>query len=629
MCGIVGIYSFKDHQCSWPKEVIEAMLEKISHRGPDGSGVYVEPGIFLGHKRLAVLDTSPKGNQPMVTSDKRVVITFNGEIYNFREIRQELEERGYHFISYSSDTEVLVNAWAEWGEECLKKLDGIFAFVVYDRISRSLFLVRDHLGVKPLFYMCSHGQLFFSSELFALFTKVNPCPSFNYRDLNVYFSFNYLPAPFTGLEGVSQLEAGHLLRVDSTGIHLKRYWAPAYTSTVIPQRPEVLTERFNELLVRNVKKQLVSDVPIGFFLSGGLDSYAVAASAHESGCSAPAFTLGFDEPAFDETQAAHDYAHFLHILHHVEKFKYDEAGVRATLCAMGELLADPSCLPLYQLSRFARKEITVALSGDGGDELLAGYDTYFAGEVTPWLRKLPRGVRALLLHVPRRFSSQGSRYGLRMVGERMFAASEVPVKWDHATFRLIFSDSLKRKIYSPEFWKVASECDPRQGYVSLMDEVPPGRSYLTARQHADLVFHLPSILAKVDRMSMAHGLEVRVPLLSKELVDFCINLPDASKRLGMRGKRILRQAFTGRIPADALRRAKAGFLPPVDKWFREPGVFSMLFGEYLQQAKSSLGVLNWEAVETLWKQHRYGNIEAGYSLFGILQFMNWSFQCRR
>lgn len=627
MCGIAGIFAYTDLHKTWPEEGLDFMIEAVKHRGPDGIGKHVEPGVFLGHTRLAIIDLSPSGRQPMLSYNKRYIISFNGEIYNFREIRQELLRSGYKFTS-SSDTEVLLSAWQEWGEACLDKLDGIFAFAMFDRTEKTLFLVRDHLGIKPLFYMENKGQIFFASELQALFGPLNPYPDIDDEDLDTYFTFNYLPAPRTGLKGVRMLQPGCILRVNCHGATRRRYWKLNYHVDLEPWSKKQ-AECFEELILNSVKSQMISDVPLGLFLSGGLDSYAVALSSVSSGQKPTAFTLGFEESSFNEVPAALNYARSLEIADEVSMFSWTETEIHETLMAMNELLADASCFPIYQLSRFARKKVAVILSGDGGDELLAGYDTYKAGELTPYIRKMPDSIKVFTKAVAHCLPSDNRRYGLRMVIGRLFDAAEEGVGRDHASFRRIFGNGIKKRVYQGEFMDTIRNSDPVADYAELMKEVPAERSYLTARQHADIRFHLPSILAKVDRMSMANGLEVRVPLLSKRMVEFCINLPDAAKRYKGKGKRILREVISGKISTDALKRPKSGFLPPVDKWFRYPGPMMNVFGDYLNTAKPLLGWLKWDEVEKLWTEHKKRKVDAGFILIGILQFINWSLKCRK
>lgn len=625
MCGIVGIFSPADASRLWPNAAITTMLARVRHRGPDGERVHSEPGLALGHARLAVLDLSAAGQQPMFSDGGRYGVSYNGEIYNFRTLREELAAMGHRFVS-DSDTEVLLAAWKEWGERCLEKFDGIFAFALVDRLERVLFLVRDHLGVKPLFYQIHAGAVFFASELPALFSASNPLPAENRADLDAYFTFNYLAAPRSGLDGVKQLEAGCLLRIDAGGARLSRYWLPPYREELLPWSPAAV-EQFREILFRSVQSQLVADVPLGVFLSGGLDSYAVALAAVATGEQPQAFTLGFAEGAFDETAAAAEYAERLGMTQSCFRFDWSIVSIEKTLSALGELLADASCFPLHQLAAFARQEATVILGGDGADELLAGYGTYRAGDLTPYARLLPAPARDLLRSGARYLPSDNERYGRRMVLERFLDAAAAGRKRDHASFRRIFSDRLKQRFYCPEFLKEAALFDPVGEYAACMDAVPAGRSYLSARQHADLLFYLPSILAKVDRMSMAHGLEVRVPLLSKEMVAFCLNLDDNAKRTLLSGKRILKSALAGQIPPAAIRRRKAGFLPPVDRWFRSEAM-NQVFGDYLLTARNLLPTLHWVEVERFWQEHQRGEVEGGFVLLGILQYINWSLKLR-
>jgi asparagine synthase (glutamine-hydrolysing) len=386
---------------------------------------------------------------------------------------------------------------------------------------------------------------------------------------------------------------------------------------------------FDGTLRASVKQQMMTDVPLGLFLSGGLDSYAVASAAVSAGQQPEAFTLGFADAAYDETAAADQYARYLGLNDHAVQFVLDETAIRSTLNAMGELLADASCFPLYQLSGFARKQVTVILAGDGADELLAGYDTYRAGEITPLLQMLPQAVRSTAAALVRHLPVDDSRYGLRMVASRLLAAADAGHARDHASFRLIFSEELKRRLYSPEMLHGTSGGDPVGEYAALVENAPDGSSYLAARQEADLVFHLPSILAKVDRMSMAHGLEVRVPFLGRDMVAFCKGLDDDAKRGWGRGKRILRKSLQGNIPAQGLRRRKTGFLPPVDSWFREKGPLHSVFAELLMTARGNLPALDWDQVESYWHEHRTGRTDGGFVLLGILQYINWSMKCRR
>ncbi|MBF0428916.1 MAG: asparagine synthase (glutamine-hydrolyzing) [Magnetococcales bacterium] len=622
MCGIIGLFAHGDLERVWPVAGLDAMVAALGHRGPDGWGKFVEPGIFLGHTRLAILDLSAAGQQPMASSDGRYVICFNGEIYNFIQLRDNLKHCGHRFVT-NTDTEVLLAAWVEWGRASLSQLSGIFAFALFDRREQTLFLVRDHLGVKPLFYWQGAKEIGFASEPLALFGPVIPMPEPDALDLDHYFTYNYLPAPASGLKNVRQLPPGHLLEISPQGESLHCYWQLTCPSEPLSWNT-ALIEQFQALLDQAVAAQLVSDAPLGLFLSGGLDSTAVALATHGTGQSLTTFTLGFGESGFDERLDAQKFAQFLGLNSQSVSFSWSEDEILTTLGVMRELMADASCFPMMQLARFARLQATVILAGDGGDELLAGYDTYKASQWTPYLRRIPLILRNGMLALTRFLPSDHYRYSPRMVVERLLTASAAGPMRDHVSFRRIFSDAMKQRLYDPEWFCDVSESDPVGSYASLMGGVPAERSYLTACQYADLHHFLPGVLAKVDRMSMANGLEVRVPLLDRALVEFCFQLPDVAKRYQGKGKRLLRETLVGRVPPRHLQKPKSGFLPPVEGWFRHSGPMSVVFGHHLDWARqNTLGWLKWDEVERVWREHQGGRTNAGFVLLGILQFINW------
>jgi len=627
MCGIVGLVDISGHKRMWPDDAFSRMVRNLGHRGPDGHGQVIEPGIAFGHTRLAVLDLSEAGRQPMESADGRLLITYNGEIYNFRALRDQLAAKGHRFHS-ACDTEVILAAWNEWGAESIDRLEGMFAFAIYDRHSDEIYLVRDRLGIKPLFYFQDSGTVAFASEPLALFGPVIRVPDIDPEDIDAYFTFNYLAAPRSGLKGCRQLKPGHLLHVKNNTVNESAYWSLEYPPSRFGWETD-LVDRFGDAINSTVARQLVADVPVGVFLSGGLDSFSIAnAAGKTAGKGVSTFTLGFADRAFDESAAASEYARHLGLANHCESFRWDEDEIRRILSDMKELLADPSCFPLNQLSRMTRQHATVALSGDGGDELLAGYDTYRAGEFMPVLRMIPSIFRKAALSITPFLPSGGKRYGTRMIARRMLMSMEEGHGRDHATYRRIFSDADKQRLYTSEFRSALRDSDPVSDYASLITEAPSGLSYLEACQRADLIFHLPSILAKVDRMSMAHGLEVRVPLLDERVTSFCLSLPEEAKRYKGVGKRILREYLRKRIPERALNRPKAGFLPPVDQWFRTDKSMMAVFDDFLSTSRASIGWLNWDTVDSVWMEHRRNRIDAGFTLLGILQFMNWNAQMK-
>ena len=627
MCGIIGLFDLSGRKHIWPDDKFSKMVENLGHRGPDGRSQVIEPGIAFGHTRLAVLDVSNAGRQPMESADGQLLISYNGEIYNFQTLRDELSLKGHRFKS-GSDTEIILAAWREWGTKSIDRLRGIFAFAIYDRLTHEMFLVRDRLGVKPLFFFQDEQVIAFSSEPLAMFGPIIQVPDIVPEDLDAFFTFNYLAAPRTGLKGCRQIKPGHFLHVKNNTVTEETYWSVSFPST-ISQWGDDLVSQFGNTVNNSVNQQLVADVPIGVFLSGGLDSFSIANAAQKNSVKQLAtFTLGFSDQAFNESGAAAEYASHLGLTNHCEVFDWNEGEILRILSQMKELLADSSCFPVNQLSRMARQHVTVALSGDGGDELLAGYDTYKADQLMPYLRMIPSIFRRAALSLVPFLPSGGQRYGIRMIAQRMLMSAEEPTGRDHATYRRIFSNTDKRELYSSEFLSVLKESDPVDDYARLIKEAPPEITFLKACQRADLIFHLPSVLAKIDRMSMAHGLEVRVPLLDELVTSFCLSLPDEAKRHKGVGKRILREYLKEQIPQQALNRPKAGFLSPVDDWFRTDKSMMAVFGDFLSVSRNSIGWLDWDSVDDLWSEHRRNKIDAGFRLLGILQFMNWNSQLK-
>ncbi len=620
MCGISGIFAYRDLSREWPRERRQALLDMLAHRGPDDRGSYDSPGIYLAHTRLAILDLSVNARQPMVSHSGRYVLIYNGEIYNFREIRRVLEQEGVVFRS-NSDTEVLTEAWNRWQAGCLEKLDGMFAFAVFDRTEKALYLVRDPFGIKPLFYSDVDGELRFASEPLPLVRAFNLKPTLVAEDLDTYFTFSYLAAPRTGISEIRQLPAGHLLKITCRGIQLSKYWSIQYSDSMAKKNN---AENFEDLLKEAITRQLVSDVPLGVFLSGGLDSSAISLFASRVAPKLNSFTIGFENAAFDESGDASLLGEHLKIAIHIAQFKWTADEVLDVLRSLSELLADTSCYPIYQLARFAREKITVALSGDGGDELLAGYRTYRASQLMPYLRSVPSALRHAMLSCLRHVHPGMDRpYGWRMVSERLLLAADEGRHRDHVSFRRIFHPYLKKRIYSGEFLKMLNGFDPLDDFVHVAQEVPASCSYLTSLLHADLTYHLPSILAKVDRMSMAHGVEVRVPFLTPAIAQFCANIPDRDKMRGGQGKQPLRAALAGHVPSRIAQKKKTGFLPPVDKWFRESGgVMDEVFSGYLP-ADNKSDVLDWREVRKLWQEHKRFETDAGFVLLNLLHFLNW------
>jgi asparagine synthase (glutamine-hydrolysing) len=569
MCGIAGFFGEGD------TDTLRRMAGRLAHRGPDGEGLLSEPdaGIFLAHRRLAILDIAG-GAQPMTTADGALTIVFNGEIYNFRELREELTRLGAQFVSDHSDTEVLLHGWRQWGEALPQRLNGMWAFALLDRRRRCVFLSRDRFGKKPLFWSQCGETLVFASELTALREHPAVPATLSQRALRKYFGYGYVPAPLTFFEHVAKLPAGHSMTFDlrDRSTRVERWWH--YVPEPADARPanaeQRWTEEFSALLDAAVARRLVADVPVGCFLSGGLDSSTVAALAmrHAGRDRLKTFSIGFEEASFDETRYARMVATHIGADHQVETLSIQRAlDILPDLTArLDEPIADASILPTYLLCEHARRQVTVALGGDGADELLAGYDPFRALRYARlYERCVPRPMHRALslvaarLPVSHRYMSFDFRLKRTLRGLDHRRALWLPV-WmaplAPSELEQLFDAPMDLEdLYSEaiEAWDSCASADPIERTIAFYI-----RLYLQ-----------DDILVKVDRASMLHSLEVRAPFLDIELVDFLRRLPADMKLRGTTSKYILRRAAQTLLPADVLTRSKQGFGVPVGQWFRD------------------------------------------------------------
>ena len=571
MCGIAGYFDQREHR-TIPEPVLRAMTDVIAHRGPDGSGFYRAPGVGLGHRRLSIIDIAG-GVQPMPSEDGKIQIIFNGEIYNFREVRKELQALG-HTFRRDSDTEVIIEAWRAWGEACVDKLRGMFVFAIWDETARTLFLARDRLGVKPLYYAdLGDGRFIFGSEMKVLLMWPGLSRAIDPRAIEDYFAYGYVPDDKCLLGAVKKLPAGHTLTLrwgNAAPARPRRYWDIAFDGRV-KGSPEALAEELTARMREAVALRLVADVPVGAFLSGGVDSSAVVAlmagliDTPVNSCS-----IGFDDPAYDETGHAEAIAKRYATHHRARTVTTDDYGLIDTLVrAFDEPFADASALPTYRVSELARETVTVALSGDGADEAMAGYRRYrlymneerVRGALSPGLRQTVFGrlgrAWPKLDWAPRVLRAKSTFEAIAMdSAEAYFHA--VSVTPDRIRSRL-FSDALKREIGG--YWAGTLYADTMRN--------APADDMLGRAQYADIMIWLPGdILTKVDRTSMAVSLEAREPLLDHELVGWMAGLPSDFRLHGGEGKWLLKKAMEPYLPKDILYRRKMGFSVPIDRWFR-------------------------------------------------------------
>lgn len=619
MCGIAGLFALDE-----PKPVSEprlrAMTDILAHRGPDGSGIWTAPGVGLGHRRLAIIDLAT-GAQPMAGAQGRLHIAFNGEIYNYRALRDELVAAGHVFHS-DSDTEVILAAYRQWGPASVERFIGMFAFAIHDAADKSLFLARDRLGVKPLHLaVMPDRMLAFASELKGLMAHPGLRRQVSTTAIDDYFAFGYVPDDACFLSGVSKLPAGHWLRIEC-GKPMPaptRYWDVAFE----PSRhgtPARLAEEYLALMRDAVRQRLVADVPLGAFLSGGVDSSAVVAlMAEESRAPVKTCSIGFDVPELDESAHAEAVARRFATEHHSRIVASDDFSLVERLVeAFDEPFADASALPTYRVSELARETVTVALSGDGADEAFAGYRRYqmHMGEEAA-RRLLPLSVRGPLFGTlgrlypkldwaPRFLRAKTSFQAMALTGEEAYARSVGVLRAEQRD--ALFSPALRQSLggYRAE-----------RRYVETM-RAAPASDALGRAQYADLKIALPGdILTKVDRASMAVSLEAREPLLDHRLIEFAASLPPSFRLRNGEGKWLMKKALSNHLPHDLIARRKMGFVTPLTAWFRGP-----LAGEAERLAHGSAiartGWFDQRFVERAVRDHRTGIADHGRMLWQLL-----------
>jgi asparagine synthase (glutamine-hydrolysing) len=572
MCGITGIFHLGTPKPVDPTRIIR-MCDAIAHRGPDGEGVWTAPGVGLGHRRLSIIDVAGSP-QPMASSDGRAMLVFNGEIYNFRELREELKAGGAQFHT-DGDSEVILAAWQRWGVDCLPRLHGMFAFAIYDLAQRTLFLARDRLGVKPLFLAeLSDGSLAFGSELKALTAHPLLRRTIDPLAVEDYLTWGYIPDHRSILAGVSKLAAGHylLLRHDAPMPRVVQWWDVSFAERRAGRSSDLEAELLH-LLRQAVSSRMVSDVPLGAFLSGGVDSSSVVALMAEiSNAPVKTCAIGFDVAALDETSYADAVARRFSTDHRSRTLSPDDFDAVDALTGMfDEPFADASALGTWRVSQLARETVTVALSGDGADEAFAGYRRHRFQYAEDRARGiLPQAVRGPVLGAlgavwpkadwaPRPLRAKTTLLSLAGSSEEGYARALAVVP-----------PELRDELYSPEFLRLRGDYRAEQPLLDLM-RAAPARSGLDRAQYADLKFWLPGdILTKVDRVSMAVSLEAREPLLDHRLIEFAAAVPERMRVRGGQGKWLMKRAMKRYLPDEVLFRPKQGFVTPIAQWFRGP-----------------------------------------------------------
>jgi len=621
MCGICGLLDLRGKRDFGPA-LLRRMNEALRHRGPDEGGEHFEPGLALGHRRLSIIDIAT-GQQPLFNEDGSVAVVFNGEIYNYRELVPELEALG-HVFRTRSDTEVIVHAWEAWGEACVTRFRGMFAFAVWDRKQRALFLARDRLGVKPLYYaMLGDGAFVFGSELKALMQH----PAFERvidpLAVEEYFALGYVPEPRTIFRIARKLPPGHVLcaRRDAPLPEPRPYWDVDFSAPHPTAFSEAVAE-FSHRLREAVHLRLVSEVPLGAFLSGGVDSSAiVAAMAGLSDVPVNTCSIAFDDPRFNESGFARLVAERYRTRHFVDTVSSEDFDLVDTLAALfDEPFADSSAIPTYRVCQLARRHVTVALSGDGGDESLAGYRRYRLHVAEERLRQaLPAGARRLL------FGPLGRLYPkldwaprlLRAKTTFQALAKESVAAYFHSVS--IVRDGMRARLFSAQLRRELGGYGAIEVFRAHARNARTGEA-LALVQYLDIKTWLAGdINTKVDRASMAHALEVRAPLLDHELVEWLAGLPSSFKIHGKEGKYLFKKAMEPALPAEVLYRPKMGFSVPLARWLRGP-LRERTRGAVLGERLAATGFFDTDTLRHLLEAHQSGARDYGAPLWALLMF---------
>jgi asparagine synthase (glutamine-hydrolysing) len=617
MCGIAGRFNFDPLRAIDPG-VLADMTDSLRHRGPDAAGFYRDGGIGLGHRRLSIIDLHT-GDQPVANEDGTIQVVFNGEIYNFAEVRAELAAAGHRFRT-GSDTEVIVHGYEQWGDRCVERFRGMFAFALWDGVRRRLLLARDRLGVKPLYYAELPGAgIVFGSEIKAVLEDPDVPRDWRPDALDSYLTLLYVPAPHTIYRAVRKLPPAHVLVAENGGVRLERYWQLDFPGGGDPAREDEYLEELDALLAEAVRLRLVSDVPLGAFLSGGIDSSTVVAYMRETSATRPVtISVGFDHGAYDESAHAETVARHLDCEFHALTANQQVEELLPKLAwHFDEPFADSSAVPTYYVSKAARELVTVALSGDGGDELWAGYQNH---RVHHWEQRARQALGA------------GSRLAgwcaralpLSMKGVRSLRRLALDPDQAYALKHAygMFEPDAKSRLYTGDFRNAAGSADALEHFRALYAECrssdPLDRSMYVDSQ----TYMIDDVLTKVDRMSMAVSLEAREPLLDHKLLEFAARVPSPLKYRHGRGKYLLRRVLERRVPASILERRKQGFAAPIGEWLRGP-LAAMAESLLLDARFRDRGLFNQREVSRMWDEHRSGRGDHRHRLWQLIMLELW------
>lgn len=644
MCGIAGWINLKQSDSNHDAEaVLHSMCETIVHRGPNSEGLWLDDTVALGMRRLSIIDLVT-GDQPVFNEDRSVIVMMNGELYNYREVRAKLEKKGHRFTT-KSDTEILPHLYEEYGEDLLDHVNGMYAFSLWDSRKKKLIIARDRFGEKPLYYGVFDSKLIWASEPKAILAHPSVTPELDLNALRHYVSFDYVPAPMSIYKGIHKLPAAHVLTVENGEVRTRQYWDLKWSGdTPVPmdakaskngspaksqrRKDETLRERADELrdlLSDAVRMRLVSDVPLGILLSGGIDSSTVAAFATQHATErVRTFSIGFEEDSFDESKYARRVAKHLNTEHYEDKLSAATAGdlIEDIGGWLDEPMSDGSLIPTFLLARFVRKHVTVALGGDGGDELFAGYPMYYAHNVAAKYNAIPALLRTGLIEpIVNALPVSTNNLSFDYKAKRFIRAAKYDEVTRHHSWFGSFSIDQHRQLFSKDVL-AQTDADIYRGVRDLVGRTD-AKNVVEQMQYADINYYLAEdILTKVDRAAMAVSLETRAPFLDPRVGQFAASIPVEYKLKGKSGKIILKEAMKDLLPHDILHRPKKGFGIPIAEWLKgrlNPLMLDMLAPERLNKQ----GLFNVDYVQRLIKEHETGAASHHKELWTLLVFQLW------
>lgn len=615
MCGITGFIG------SGGAEILKSMVETLKQRGPNDDGILLKGNVGLGHTRLSVIDLSKAGHQPMLNGDKTIALVYNGEIYNFRELRRELEELNKYPFKSNTDSEVILYMYEEYGEECFKMLNGMFAIAIYDFRSGKLILARDRMGEKPLYFGVFDGTFIFGSEIKSILKHGSFKKKLDINSVRKYFAYEYIPTPHTIFHNLYKLKPATYLIYTDGNIEEKKFWEINFNKS--DDTLNIAVNKLDELLNESVKKMLTSDAPLGIFLSGGIDSSAIAYYAQKnSDKKIKTFSIGFREKSFDETRYARRVASLLGAEHYERNISSKEAidMIRHMVDVMDEPLADDSIIPTLILSKFAKENVTVALSGDGADELFLGYPTFKADRLARGYGLIPRFIRTnIIKKIINKIPVSNSYFSAEFKLKKFVNGFEGDKRYMHQRWLGGFSAEDIGLLFN----RKAKETMGNNNIFEDIDNHPKYENKWNDLIYQYLKFYLmDDILVKTDRSSMSYSLEVRAPFLDYKLVDYINSLPVKFKLKGNRTKYILKKLMKGKLPGGILNRKKQGFALPVAEWLR--GDLKEFCDETLSQKNmDKIGLFDYNYIEKLKREHFSKKNNHKQKLWALLVFTLW------